>query len=75
MSEKKILNANQTDPNQILPIKYKWAREHYKNGVANNWVPEEVNMQKDVETWKNPKVLSENRGNVKRFQAADYSRP
>jgi ribonucleoside-diphosphate reductase beta chain len=59
MSSKKILNANQTDPNKILPIKYKWAREHYKNGVANNWVPEEVNMQKDVETWKNPKALSE----------------
>jgi ribonucleoside-diphosphate reductase beta chain len=57
-SEKRILNCETTDPNKILPIKYKWARQHYKSGVANNWVPEEVNMQKDVETWKDTKALS-----------------
>lgn len=48
-----------TDPNKILPIKYKWAREHYKTGVSNNWTPEEVNMQKDVEDWKSSTRLSE----------------
>lgn len=55
---KQILNNDTTDPNKILPIKYKWAREHYKNGVANNWTPDEVNMQKDVETWKDPNGLT-----------------
>lgn len=61
MAKKKqgILNNNTTDPNKILPMKYKWAREHYKNGVNNNWVPEEVNMQKDVEQWKSPDALTE----------------
>ncbi len=59
MAEKFILNAGTTDPNKILPIKYKWARQHYKNGVANNWTPEEVNMQKDFETWKAPNGLTE----------------
>lgn len=49
---KGIINNSSTDPNKILPMKYKWAREHYKSGVANNWVPEEVNMQADVELWK-----------------------
>lgn len=58
-AEKKILNCATTDPNKILPMKYKWAREHYKNGVANNWVPEEVNMQKDVEQWRSPTALTE----------------
>ncbi len=57
MEEKRIINCKVTDPNKILPIKYKWAREYYKQGVANNWVPEEVNMQKDVEQWKAPNVL------------------
>jgi len=57
--EKRILNCASTDPNKILPMKYNWARQHYKNGVANNWVPEEVNMQKDVETWKSSKELSD----------------
>lgn len=47
-----IINASGTDPNKILPMKYKWARQHYKTGVANNWTPEEVSMQLDVETWK-----------------------
>lgn len=56
--EKRILNNSSTDPNKILPMKYKWARQHYKDGVSNNWTPEEVNMQKDVETWKNDALLS-----------------
>ena len=59
MAEKTILNAGTTDPNKILPMKYKWARNHYKNGVANNWTPEEVGMQKDIETWKNPSALTD----------------
>lgn len=59
MAEKFILNAGTTDPNKILPIKYHWARTHYKNGVNNNWTPEEVNMQKDFETWKDAKGLSD----------------
>jgi ribonucleoside-diphosphate reductase beta chain len=54
-----IINASRTDPNKILPIQYAWAREHYKAGVANNWVPEEVSMQRDVEQWKSPDVLSD----------------
>ena len=56
--EKTILNCSTTDPNKILPMKYKWARQHYKIGVANNWVPEEVNMQKDVEMWRSSKDLT-----------------
>lgn len=52
MAKKGIINNSTTDPNKILPMTYHWAREHYKNGVANNWVPEEVPMQQDVELWK-----------------------
>jgi ribonucleoside-diphosphate reductase beta chain len=50
--KKQILNNSEVDPNKILPLKYPWARAHYKTGVANNWVPEEVSMQLDIETWK-----------------------
>jgi ribonucleoside-diphosphate reductase beta chain len=56
--EKRLLNCSATDPNKILPMKYHWARKHYKDGVANNWTPEEVNMQKDVEMWRSPDALS-----------------
>lgn len=57
--EKQLLNASGTDPNKMLPIKYTWARKHYKNGVANNWTPEEVAMQNDIELWKRPGGLSD----------------
>ncbi len=53
-----IINNSKTDPNKILPMRYHWARQHYKAGVSNNWTPEEVSMQKDVEQWKSDKVIS-----------------
>jgi ribonucleoside-diphosphate reductase beta chain len=40
-------------------MRYLWAREHYKNGVANNWTPEEIPMQLDVEQWKSPTFLTQ----------------
>jgi ribonucleoside-diphosphate reductase beta chain len=54
-----IINNTSTDPNKILPMKYLWAREYYKSGVANNWTPEEVSMQKDVEQWQSQTALTE----------------
>ncbi len=56
---KTILNASEVDPNKILPIKYEWARQHYKTGVSNNWVPEEIPMQQDIELWKKKDGLTE----------------
>lgn len=54
-----IINNSVVDPNKILPMRYLWARQHYKDGVANNWVPEEVAMQNDIEQWQSPMVLTE----------------
>jgi ribonucleoside-diphosphate reductase beta chain len=54
-----IIDNNTTDPNKILPMKYLWAREHYKNGVANNWTPEEIPMQDDVQQWKSDIKINE----------------
>src|SRR5690349_25077472 len=59
VSNMPIINSVKTDPNKILPIRYPWARQYYKAAIANNWVPEEVSMQKDVEQWKSTHVLSE----------------
>ncbi|MDR3550385.1 MAG: ribonucleotide-diphosphate reductase subunit beta [Candidatus Babeliales bacterium] len=56
---KGIINNSTVDPNKILPMRYLWARQHYKDGVANNWTPEEVSMQKDVEQWKSSTCLSD----------------
>ena len=53
-----IINNTSIDPNKILPMKYQWARDYYKSGVANNWVPEEVVMQQDCEQWKNRNAIT-----------------
>lgn len=54
-----INNGSGMDPNKILPMTYLWAREHYKNGIANSWSPEEISMQQDVEQWKSQNFLSD----------------
>src|ERR1700742_4012358 len=59
MKKNGILNNSATDPNKILPMTYLWARQHYKDGIANNWTPEEISMQQDVEQWRSMSVLSE----------------
>lgn len=59
MAKKRIINNSQTDPNKILPMTYHWAREHYKNGIANNWSPEEISMQQDIEQWRSSHSLTE----------------
>ncbi|MCL4361544.1 ribonucleotide-diphosphate reductase subunit beta [Candidatus Dependentiae bacterium] len=59
MQKKTIINNSITDPNKILPMSYLWARQHYKDGISNNWTPEEISMQQDVEQWRAKHVLSE----------------
>lgn len=50
--DKRLLNCKQVDVNQLMPLKYHWAWEHYLNGCNNNWLPSEVPMQRDIELWK-----------------------
>ncbi|EPP34574.1 ribonucleoside-diphosphate reductase subunit beta [Chlamydia ibidis] len=63
INRKRLVNCNQIDVNQLVPIKYKWAWEHYINGCANNWLPTEVPMARDIELWKS-KDLSEDERRV-----------
>lgn len=52
VEDKRLLNCRQVDVNQLMPLKYHWAWEHYLNGCNNNWMPSEVSMQRDIELWK-----------------------
>jgi ribonucleoside-diphosphate reductase beta chain len=56
--DKRIINGK-TDVNQLVPFKYKWAWDKYLAGCANHWMPQEVNMQRDIELWKNPNGLTD----------------
>ncbi|MDY7540586.1 ribonucleotide-diphosphate reductase subunit beta [Undibacterium sp. RTI2.1] len=57
-ADKRIING-QTDVNQLVPFKYKWAWDKYLAGCANHWMPQEINMQRDIELWKSPNGLTE----------------
>jgi len=44
----------------LLPLKYTWAYDIYRNMKANHWEPEDISMQKDIEQWKSQDFLSDN---------------
>jgi ribonucleoside-diphosphate reductase beta chain len=48
-ADKRIINGK-TDVNQLVPFKYK---------CANHWMPQEVNMTRDIALWKDPNGLTE----------------
>ncbi|MBL8472224.1 MAG: ribonucleotide-diphosphate reductase subunit beta [Rhodocyclaceae bacterium] len=55
--DKRVINGA-TDVNQLVPFKYKWAWEKYLASCANHWMPQEINMQRDIELWKSPHGLT-----------------
>ena len=64
--EKRLINCHQVDVNQLMPLKYKWAWEHYVNGCANHWMPTEVGMNKDIEIWRSNKLTDDERSVIMR---------
>ncbi len=58
VEDKRVINGT-ADVNQLVPFKYKWAWEKYLAGCANHWMPQEVNMSRDIATWKDPAALTE----------------
>lgn len=63
VDHKRLINCHAVDVNQLMPLKYNWAWEHYLNGCANHWMPNEVPMGKDIELWKS-NILSEDERRV-----------
>jgi ribonucleoside-diphosphate reductase beta chain len=61
VTEKRLINCARVDVNQLMPIKYHWAWEHYLNGCANHWMPTEVPMNQDVEIWKGKRLTDDER--------------
>lgn len=58
---KSLINCHAVDVNQLMPLKYHWAWEHYLNGCANHWMPSEVPMQRDIELWKSSRLHEDER--------------
>jgi ribonucleoside-diphosphate reductase beta chain len=75
VEDKQIINCR-SDVNQLVPFKYKWAWDKYLAGCANHWMPQEVNMNRDIALWKDPNGLTDDerlivRRNLGFFTTAD----
>lgn len=65
VDDKKMINCR-ADLNQLVPFKYDWAWQKYLDGCANHWMPQEINMTKDVATWKDPNGLTDDERKIGR---------
>ena len=58
IEDKAVINGR-SDVNQLVPLKYTWAWDKYVAACANHWMPQEINMGRDVALWKDPRGLTE----------------
>lgn len=59
INKRRVINGADADVIQLYPMKHTWAWEFYNAANANHWLPTEISMQKDIEQWKSPFVLSD----------------
>ncbi len=53
---KRVINGRESMTFNLLPLKYVWAYELYKQMKANHWEPEDVPMQRDAEQWRSDEI-------------------
>ena len=56
---KRVINGRDSMTFNLLPLKYQWAYELYRTMKANHWEPEDIPMGKDIEQWRDERVVSD----------------
>lgn len=64
INKRRVINGEDDGLMQLAPLKHPFADEIFKTMLKNNWVPQEVNLQEDIEQWKKPNFLSESERRV-----------
>jgi ribonucleoside-diphosphate reductase beta chain len=59
LAAKRVVGGRETPNFNLLPLRYGWAYELYRTMKANHWEPEDVQMAKDIEQWRDERALSE----------------
>ena len=59
INKRRVINGGDADVMQLYPMRHSFAWEAYNVGNANHWLPTEISMQKDIEQWKHPTLLSQ----------------
>lgn len=70
IAARRIINGKEdssTDFNPFIlnPIKYPEAMEAYDTGNKNHWLPETIQMQKDISQWKNESLTDDEKRVIK----------
>lgn len=56
---KRIINGRETMTFNLLPLKYQWAYDLYRNMKSNHWEPEDIPMGKDIEQWRDEQAVTD----------------
>lgn len=59
LAAKRVVGGRETMTFNLLPLRYQWAYELYRTMKASHWEPEDIQMAKDIEQWRDPGALSE----------------
>jgi ribonucleoside-diphosphate reductase beta chain len=64
---KRVINGRNSPEFNVMPLKYKWAYDLYRDMEANHWLPQEVPMYDDVKQWSDDQILNERERNILRI--------
>lgn len=59
LAAKRVIGGRETMTFNLLPLRYGWAYELYRTMKANHWEPEDIQMARDIEQWRDAAALSE----------------
>lgn len=61
---KRVINGRNSPEFNVMPLKYKWAYDIYRDMEANHWLPQEVPMYDDIKQWNDDSVLNDRERNI-----------
>ncbi|MDA7870247.1 ribonucleotide-diphosphate reductase subunit beta, partial [Akkermansiaceae bacterium] len=65
IASKSVINGRDTMFFNMLPLKYQWAYDLYKNMKGNHWEPEDIQMQTDIQQWQGSEISDVERWIIK----------
>ena len=58
LAAKRVVGGRETLSFNLLPLRYTWAYDLYRTMKANHWEPEDIQMAKDIEQWRDERALT-----------------
>jgi ribonucleoside-diphosphate reductase beta chain len=64
---KRVICGRNSPEFNVMPLKYKWAYDIYREMEANHWLPQEVPMYDDIKQWHDDRLLNDRERNIIRL--------